>query len=67
MNYKELDTPIERSVVSGPAVEALKKRKESDGPESPALEVFLANYRRIRASLFDSLKALSQSPAKPET
>ncbi len=61
----DVDLPIRHVAISGPAVEALERRKESStNPRIEALEL-RESFNNVKDTLFAGIKALGHAIAKP--
>lgn len=57
----ELDLPISYVPVTGPAVDALDRRKENSSNPRIAVSELRENYNTVKDELFAGIKALAQA------
>lgn len=54
----DLELPIQRTVIAGPAVRGLEDRKEDNNNQRVSVAEFRANYIGVKGKIIRGLKAL---------
>lgn len=60
MKSDELELPIQREVITGPGVDALAARKETDNAEPMTADKLRMNWLRMKDSMMAGLKRLCE-------
>lgn len=64
---RDLDLPIEHVPISGPGVDALERRKETNNSHNVTATELRASFIRVQDALYSGLKALNKAACMPES